>query len=345
MPNLNEHDLIFFKTREFTDFEKFLEENYQFKIISTEYPPFISFTSKKAILFTDKGNFFLKEKPKYSSDQISLNKSALFQDYASSKLDIVPKIKLTKNNDYYIVWKKRFYFLTDYKKGRSFNGSDEDVTSMLKALNKLQKIGREFVSKNDVPPEVLERVESYQVAKLVPLIKDYIESEKETLIYERIIKCFEILKTKYIALPRNEYIMSHSDFIVFNLVFDNNEVLAINDFDNVKNLPNLHDLAEFLVSATMLNYIGAVTNMKLPVLLEPQKNKFKLIIESYRDDFLISKEDFVLLGIIAEIVWLWTLCLSVLKGDYNISDLEGAVEAVEKQKLFNLIRDAAAKIG
>jgi hypothetical protein len=138
--------------------------------------------------------------------------------------------------------------------------------------------------------------------------------------------------------------MGHSDFIVFNLIFKNNEVAAINDFDNVKRLPNLHDLAEFLVSATMLNYIGAVTNMKLPVLLEPQKSKFRLIIKFYIQVFSLSKEDFVLLGVIAEIVWLWTLCLSVLKGDYNISDLEEAVVAVEKQKLSNLIKQVAAQM-
>ena len=136
--------------------------------------------------------------------------------------------------------------------------------------------------------------------------------------------------------------MSHSDFIVFNLIFDDNKVIAINDFDNAKRLPNFHDLAEFLVSATILNYNGSVTNLKLPIFLEPQKSKFKLIIKSYIEDFSLSKDDFILLGIIAEIVWLWTLCLSVLKGDYTISDLEEALEAVEKRKLSNLIKDTSA---
>lgn len=341
MPNLNKHDLVLFKSSEFLGFEKFLEEKYQFRIISTEYPPYISFTSRKAIINTDKGTFFLKEKPEYSSDRLSLDKSARFQRYASSKLDIIPKIRFTKKDEYFVMWKNRFYFLTDYKKGRVFNGSDEDVSSMLKALNKLQKIGKEFTSKKDVPLDILKRIESYEVAKLTPLIKKYARSKKESLIYGKIIKCLEMLKKEYISLPRNEYIMSHSDFIVFNIIFRNNEVIAINDFDNAKKLPKLHDLAEFLVSATMLNYIGSLTNMKLPVVLEPQKSKFKLIIKSYIQDFSLSKKDIVLLGTIAEIVWLWTLCLSVLKGDYKISDLAEVIKRIEKRKLSSVIKNTA----
>src|SRR5690606_1019752 len=158
---------------------RFLEKNYQFRIISTEYPPYISFTSRKAILHTNVGSFFLKEKPEYSTDKLSLDKSVLFQLYASSRLDIVPKIRLTKNNDYFVIWKSKFYFLTEYKKGRVFSGSDKDVTSMLKALKRLQAVGKEFVNKKDVPPNVLEKVESYEVAKLAPLIKKYIKTKTD----------------------------------------------------------------------------------------------------------------------------------------------------------------------
>lgn len=344
MPNLNKHDLVLFKSSEFLGFEQFLEKYYQFRIISTEYPPYLSFTSRKAIIDTDKGTLFLKEKPEYSSDKLSLSKSARFQMYAGSKLNIVPKIRLTKNNKFFVVWKKRYYFLTDYKKGRVFDGSDKDVSSMLKALNKLQKIGKEFANKKDVPPDILTQLESYEVAQSIPLIKAYIKSKKESLIYKKIIKCLEMLKKEYLSLPRNEYIMSHSDFIVFNIIFKNNEVTAINDFDNAKKLPKLHDLAEFLVSATMFNYIGSLTNMKLPVFIEPQKSKFKLIMKSYIQDFSLSKQDIVLLGTIAEIVWLWTLCLSVLKGDYKISDLAEAIERIKKRKLSNLIKGTAIRL-
>lgn len=344
MPNLNEHDLIFFKSSGFGGFKEFLEEKYGFKIFSTEYPPYISFTSKKAILHTNLGSFFLKEKPEYSTNKLSLEKSYRFQDFASSKLSIVPKIRLTEDKKCYVDWKGRLYFLADYKKGRVFNGTINDVKSMLVALRKLQKVGEDFIKNKGVPIGVLKKIESYEVAELTPLIVKFVQSKKESIIYGRIIKCLSGLRDEYINQPKINYIMAHSDFIVFNLVFYDSRVVAINDFDNAKVLPKCHDLAEFLVSATLLNYIGAVTNMKLPVLLEPQKDKFELILQTYKVDFSLSINDFRLLASVAEIVWLWTLCLSVLKGDYKISDLNDAVDCVEKRKLSMLVLKFAEKV-
>lgn len=338
MANLNKHDVLFLKSKKFEKLAQLIESSYDLEIVSIEFPAFISFTSRKAILHTNKGDLFLKEKPIYSDDELSRKKSADFQNYATNKLKIVPKIITTKDNKNYIIWKNRYFFLTEYKKGRTYNGSDTDVRSMLLALKQLNDCGKEFVKEPKVSPDVIKRIESYEVATLVPLIEKYIKSGKEKNIYKRILKTFENLKLEYLNIPKTDYIMSHSDFIVFNLIFDNNEVVAINDFDNAKCLPNIHDLAEFLISATMLNYNGSVTNMKLPLFIEPDKNKFSIILDYYKNDFALSNSDLKLLSLVAEIVWAWTLCLSILKEDYSISDLLPAVELLEKNYLANQIQ-------
>jgi len=337
MANLNKHDVLFLKSNKYIELANLIEKEYGFKILSIEFPEFISFTSRKAIIHTNQGVYFLKEKPKYSDDKMSRKKSALFQTYASNRLEIVPKILTTKDNKYYIPWKGRYFFLSDYKKGRTYNGSDSDVRSMLLALKQLNSCGRDFIKEKATPPEVIKKIDSYEVATLVPLIEKYIKSDSEKETYDRIIRIFESLKKEYIVLPKTEYLMSHSDFIVFNLIFDNNKVIAVNDFDNAKCLPNTHDLAEFLVSATMLNYNGSVTNMKLPLILEPDKSKFSIILDYYTKEFALDVLDFKLLSLVAEIVWAWTLCLSVLKEDYSISDLIPAVNLLEKRYLSKLI--------
>lgn len=338
MANLNKHDVLFLKSEKFKGLADLIYKSYDLKISFTEFPSYISFTSRKAIIHTNKGIFFLKEKPRYSDDKLSREKSASFQIYASSKLNIVPKILNTTNGQNYIVWKKRYFFLTEYKEGRTYNGSGSDVESMLVALRKLNNCGRKFVNEKNVSRDIVKKIESFEVASLVALIEKYIKSDSERRIYQRILEVFENLKSEYLEIPKSEYLMSHSDFIVFNLIFKNDEVIAINDFDNAKCLPNIHDLAEFLVSATLLNYNGSVTNMKLPVLLKPDVSKFDIILESYMKDFTLNKSDFKLLSIVTEIVWAWTLCLSVLKEDYTISDLNPVVGLLEKKYLSNLIR-------
>ncbi len=338
MANLNKYDVLFLKSKKFRGLAELIEKSYDLKILSVEFPSFISFTSRKAVIHIDKGTFFLKEKPQYSDDKLSREKSASFQTYASTKLDIVPKILTTPSKQNYILWKNRYFFLTEYKEGRIYNGSNSDVKSMLIALQKLNNCGKDFTKERDVSQKVLKRIESYEVAALVPLIEKYIKSESERKIYNRILKVFENLKDEYTKVPKSEYLMSHSDFIVFNLIFKNGEVIAINDFDNAKCLPKIHDLAEFLVSATILNYNGSVTNMKLPVLLKPDKNKFDIILNFYKKDFSLKSDDLRLLSLVAEIVWAWTLCLSILKEDYTILDLSQAIDSLEKKYLSNLIQ-------
>lgn len=337
MANLNKHDVLFLKSKNFEGLADLIERSYDIKIFSVEFPSFISFTSRKAIIHTNKGVFFLKEKPQYSDDPLSRVKSATFQTYASTKLNIVPKILNTLSNQNYILWKKRYFFLTEYIEGRTYNGSDSDIKSILIALQKLNNCGKDFINEKSIPEDIVKKIESFEVASLVPSIEKYIKSDSERKIYQRILKIFENLKSEYLENPKPEYLMSHSDFIVFNLIFRNDKVIAINDFDNAKCLPSIHDLAEFLVSATLLNYNGSVTNMKLPVLLKPDENKLAIILQSYAKDFFLRDDDFKLLSLVAEIVWAWTLCLSVLKEDYTISDLSPVVDLLEKNYLSNLI--------
>lgn len=344
MANLNEHDLILFKSNEFVGFDKYLETEYGFKIISSEYPTYISFTSRKAILHTSLGDLFLKEKPQYSSDQLSLDRSTYFQEFVSLKTDIVPKIIRTKENKFFVEWKGRLYFLTEYKKGRSYNGSLQDVEAMLYALQIMQKNGINFCTNKNIPDKVLDDIESFEIYKIIYLIEKYARNTAEQNLYNRIIRDLEKLKQEYLGLPKNKYVMSHSDFIVFNMVFDNNKVVAVNDFDNVKRLPILHDLAEFLVSTTILNYAGTVTNLKKPILLKPDNRKLNIIIKSYIEDFKLNKEDFKLLANLSETIWLWTLCLSVLKEDYQISDLKNAIACIEKRNLQKTIINLADKL-
>ena len=132
--------------------------------------------------------------------------------------------------------------------------------------------------------------------------------------------------------------MSHSDFIIFNLILDKSGVVAINDFDNVKVLPRIHDMAEFLVSASLLNYNAPLTNLKFPVQAVPNLSTFNYIMNHYVQKYDLSSAEIDLLGSVAEIVWLWTLALAVFKDDYSISDLKPALSSLRSRKVKKIIQ-------
>lgn len=334
MANLNSHDLLFLNSTEFKGFKERIEREYDFNIINTSLPEIISFTSKKLILHTSKGDFFLKEKPQYCSNESALKRSANFQDHVSSRMKIVPKILSTREKDYYIHWNGRYYFLADYKNGRHYNGSPKDIIAMIDALNVFQKIGTDYLDTyKDSKQEELARHESPDVALGIIDVKKKVKTENENLIFQEIVSLYENLCSEYATFANEKYTMAHSDFILFNLILDESGVVAINDFDNVKVLPRIHDMAEFLVSATLLNYIAPTTNLKLPIQINPEKVLFKYILERYISDFKLSDIEKQLLGTITEIIWLWSIVLAVFKDDYSLSDLKPAIETLQQRKV------------
>jgi hypothetical protein len=340
MANLNPHDIVFLDSPEFKGFKRKIEDEYGLKILSTALPDIVSFTSKKLVLNTSKGIFFLKEKPQYCSDEVSLARAAHFQDFIASQMDIVPKILSTKEQNYYINWKERYYFLTEYKKGRYYNGSQKDIDSMIDALYIFQQCGATYLKEyKDSRPDELARFESPDVASGIPDIKSKIKSQGDEAIFREILLLYEDLCSEYVSLSKEGYIMSHGDFILFNLILNETGVVAINDFDNAKVLPRIHDTAEFLVSASLLNYVAPLTNLKFPILAGPDETTFIYIIKNYVSKFMLSNNEIVLLGTVAEIVWLWTLVLSVFKGDYSLSDLRPAIDTLRSRNVKSLVNN------
>ena len=337
MANLNSHDLLFLDSPEFKGFRERIEREYDFNIINTSLPEIVSFTSKKLILHTSKGAFFLKEKPQYCSNKLALKRSAHFQDYVSSRIEIVPKILSTRKN-YYIHWSGRYYFLADYKKGRHYNGSPKDISAMIDALNVFQKTGAAYLDTyKDSRQGEMTRYESPDVASGVIDVKKKVKTENDNLIFQEIVSLYKDLSSEYATFSKEKYIMAHCDFILFNLILDESGVVAINDFDNVKVLPRIHDMAEFLVSATLLNYIAPTTNLKLPIQVNPEKVLFIYILERYISDFKLSNIEKQLLGTITEIIWLWSLVLAVFKDDYSLSDLKPVIDTLNRRRVKNLI--------
>lgn len=331
MANLNEHDILFLGSPEFESLPQILEEAYGFKIRSYDLPPFVSFTSRKAVLNTDSGAYFLKEKPVYCSDEKARALAADFQTFLSEELDTVTPILKTQNGESYIQWQGRFFFITDFKPGRVFNGSDSDIHQMLLALKDFQEAAKSFSTESVQPTK------SYEPLVIFELLEKNIENKAGIKEIAQIKKLMEVLQHDYDAVPETEHIMSHGDFALFNILLNGKSIVGINDFDNVSYLPRVHDLAEFLVSASIVHYLGPISNLRLPVFTQPNKKIFNQILAFYKQCFSFTAEETLLLAIVAEIVWLEILLLAVLKGDYKLSDISEAVNEIKKGALRSKI--------
>lgn len=330
MANLNKTDLLVTNTDKFENLKKTIESFYGFKIQKTQYPNSISLTSRKAILETNKGKYFLKEKPEYCSDNLLIEKSSLFQDFCSQNTIHVPKIIKTIQDNYYFEFECKKFFISEYIEGKPFNGSKTDIEKMLIVLSSLNYAGTLFLSNTNLSKKIIEKFDSYKIATLIPDLIRYVRTEEDKKIFNNIQQTMSNLVSEYNLIGNEEYIMAHSDCILFNFIFNRKQVYLI-DFDNTKVLPRIHDLAEFFVSATMLNYLAEITNLKRPVFIKPENQFSKIILNTYKNNFSLSKKEIQLFPIIVDIVWLWTVCLSVLKEDYLISDIKLVIETINNK--------------
>lgn len=344
MANLNNSDILFLESPEFSDLRTLLENSYGFKIISSYLPPFISFTSRKAVLETDNGTYFLKEKPLYCSNKRSRDLSVYFQNFLSQTLKIVPVVLRTLDGNHYVQWSARFLFLTEFKVGRVFNGSETDIEHILEELKNFQEASKMFGSASKVDGTdrtqfwLENKKDSYHTLKFFPLLEKKAKTDTEKTELRRIQYLISILKREYDTIPKPKYVISHGDFALFNILLDDKGVLSINDFDNVELFPRVHDLAEFLVSASLIHYLGPMSNLRLPVFLRPTENIFNKVLAFYSRHLEISSEEIRLLAITSEIIWLEILLLAVLKEDYTVSDTLIAIKKIEQGYLRSRIQ-------
>lgn len=330
MTNLNNTDLLITNKDKFRNLKWVIESAYNLKIGKTYYPSSISLTSRKAVLETDKGIFFLKEKPLYCSDDIYMKRSAYFQEFCSNHIHDVPKIIRTKNGEYYFEFETRKFFLSEYIIGKPFNGSNNNIKQILGLIAELNNAGRDFLNKNKTQTDIIKKYESYEIATLIPILSKYIRTKKDKSILEDIKKTFLKLSEEYNSIGNDDYIMAHSDCILFNFIFKKDQTYLI-DFDNAKVLPRIHDLAEFFVSATLLNYLAEITNLKRPVFTRINKDFAEIILDYYKNNLGLSKKEIALFPVIVDIIWIWTLCLSILKEDYLLDDIKIVIKAINEK--------------
>ncbi|OGZ43455.1 MAG: hypothetical protein A3J55_02805 [Candidatus Ryanbacteria bacterium RIFCSPHIGHO2_02_FULL_45_17b] len=220
----------------------------------------------------------------------------------------------------------RFFFITEFRPGRVFNGSESDIYQILLALRDFQKAANDFDVKDTHKQKSYEPLITI-FGLLNGVTKDQLSKNQIILIKEII----ESLKRNYDAIPETRYVMSHGDFALFNIILNGEEIVGINDFDNVAYLPLIHDLAEFLVSASIVHYLGPISNLRLPVFTQPHQRVFSQILTFYKENFSLTAEEIRLLAVVVEMVWLEILLLGVLKGDYKLADISNAVNEIGKR--------------
>lgn len=225
MPNLQTIDILEFGQDIFSPLAKFILREYGLKDIKEiSYPAVHSFTSKKVIFSASNGKqikkYFLKEKPEYAREDMSMKLGFLLQNYLSSRDKAIPEVIKTKEGNNFLKICDRVFFITPYIDGIYYRGKKDEIYQagiklgeihkLSSKINNLQDLKIEKSITTEISRNFLELAEKHvanknsQFKEIVNFIKNYLDSVESEL------KNFS----------NNHYILGHGDYSPFNLVFD-----------------------------------------------------------------------------------------------------------------------------
>ena len=286
---------------------------------SWEFPTAFSTTSRKVIVDDGDHKYFIKEKPSYSCTPYKLGISARFQEFLSEETSFVPRIINTKSGSPYLQIGDAYFFTTDFKEGRMFNGSLQDVKAAGVALGIMHNHSQKFefpgLQKRNATEDVLPFIDIAEGLKGA----DHYRWKEEAILALR------TTVDKYGGQLDQDvpYVVNHGDYAPFNLVYDETGVTALNDFDNVEYRTRVRDLAGAIVSfCDGLSYAGATSTLRRPIATSFDPEKARIFVKGYLEAAppLSDEEKADLVGEI-NVRWSKIMALGIMRGDFNYHDV------------------------
>lgn len=331
--DLNTSDLFLTSENEYRILGDVVEEYGLGEVVGHMPALTYSTTSRKLILQTERGRFFLKEKPDYCVEPDQLRLSAEFQDLLAEQTDFVPKIFRTTKGERYFRRGSKTFLVTKFIEGRHFSGSHCDIQSAGRALGIVHNVS----AKIDVGEAVVKH-SRVDAARFLDMASNLPNSDDDRWK----VKTMEGLSFHLPTQVSNDglFIINHGDFAPFNAVFDESQMLALNDFDNVGFYLRTRDVADGLLTyCGGINYAGVSSSMRSPISHRIDREKIAIFLAAYFEgaqEFTGEEE----LNLVDEIInrWIELMALGLVRGDFSYKDVYTSLSFPHEVRSF--LRDS-----
>lgn len=285
-------------------------------------------TSRKYVLETSTGWFFLKEVPWYCDQAEHIEFSVGLGNYLAGRgLPVALALRCADGAPYVSAGGSR-YILFEYRPGRLYDGSDRHRTVTGQALGRMHRLVMGYI------PSGQAAVESIQ-----DVVREHLALAAEVRPGQAGDRDFEALGNDLLSQLPDEMLAFtvHGDFIPWNVAYDNaGGVSAIYDFDNACYGSPLRDLGKALSSFYLLPYAGSGTRLK-PLGAESATGipDMTPMIRSYQDERPLSGQEMELLPRYVLGGFAVSVLLSLIRGEQ--ADTTAQTMAI----LFKAVRTAS----
>ena len=281
-------------------------------------PISISYTSRKRIykVFDSQTLLFIKERPKYmAADAIFLAEEIQCR-LSNVNSNVPPIISSWDGRMHWQIWGKTF-FAMPYISGRAFSGGHLQTRHAGEALAKLHLDSRKIDLPNQHSVPMITNVQ-----KLISFLR---ENKKITNLIETIEQILETLNPE--AEPHG---CVHGDFAPFNIIFEDENVIAITDFDNAYIGSQIYDVATGALTFSSINYLGASSTLHPSICTQPDKSRLNDFLIGYyslnQDSLRLMRANF---SDAFTLCWIELLLLGLLRGDFVTDEVWRALQFIQ----------------
>lgn len=334
--DLNSSDVLFLEKAEHEITQAIADEFGVGTIYATSHPLHHSTTSRKTIIHTDCGIFFLKEKALYASDDAHIVLVSEFQNVLANSLVEIPPALVTTDGRFYSSRGDRKYVLSPAVAGEAFSGKIEQTRNAAVMLAQIHNISTNYTQEKE--PENLtfkhssDESEAFiKMAAELPRARD--DPDKPFVISA----LYDIVKANRIT-PSSKIIklIAHGDFTPSNLLFnESGEVVAIVDFDNSAYHVRIRDLAEALITfCGAINYKGNTSSLRYPISTAINNAHITVFMKNYVSQLNkpLSSEEIAAIPSEVALVWTELMALGLVRGDFNYSHVKAGLPFLQNLK-------------
>lgn len=319
--NLEVVDFLVSGRREREDFLQRLADLYgiSFQQRVDPVPAVVSFTSRKGILYDQDGRaYFAKQKPQYALEEQRLHDAARLQMTLSEHLAYVPPIIRTRQGQPYAQVHHATYFLTPYVAGDHYAGRRAQSLAAAYALGEMHATARRLLPPAPVVADSREETHGF-LALLARLA--FPDQALQQAVMARMSAALHSLGPQDASLHG----WLHGDFAPFNIVFHQESVRAVNDFDNVLYGPLSRDLAECVLTHCGVHYAGATSSLRPPIVTTLDSERARGMVQAYLQGSGLPPQVYTDLPSQVVCLWFELLALGLLRGDFALQDVACAL--------------------
>ena len=244
----------------------------------------------KLLIVSEQGKFLLKRRARGKDDPYKVAFSHAIQLYLASKQFPLPHLIGTrKQNNSMLQWQNAVYELFEYIPGKSYPQTLEATFDSGRVLALYHKLLLEFQSEFQPAGGSYHAAPSVeQGLKLIPKAVQGKESEVEDLL--------QFLRESYrhgASASENEGLdrwpkqIVHADWHPGNMLYRDNRVVAVIDYDSARSLPRVIDVANGLLQFSIIGGDDDVS--KWPDYLD--ETRYRRFLRGYDEVMLLSEAE------------------------------------------------------